>query len=33
VGDIDEHVGNNNFNDLNEILDIKGSNAKEKSVK
>ena len=27
VGNIDEHVSNNNFNDLQDILDIKGSNA------
>lgn len=33
VGDIDEHVGNTNFNDMNEILDVKGSMAGKKPEK
>lgn len=32
VGDIDDHVGNNNFNDLHALLDIKGSVASRSSA-
>lgn len=33
LGDIDELVANQKFNDLNEILDVKGSIASKKSIK
>jgi hypothetical protein len=33
VGDIDEQVANNNFNDLEEILDVKGITSEKNSVK
>jgi hypothetical protein len=33
LGDIDDLVANQNFHDLNEILDVKGSIASKKSIK
>jgi hypothetical protein len=33
LGDIDDLVANQNFHDLNEILDVKGSIVSKKSIK